>query len=184
MTSINLKTKVFTRAVVKTKVNAPFPSQVSGKFFIEVEKEDGVFSITPDYRLLPGLTSYDPSQFIVAVQKADGSWKTVTLASLQTNMTPVRIVTESGDITVGVNDRLLIMNRTMNESPSNITLPVASLKNGGVKIVDWKGNASAYPHDVYLSESEKFNAAQTVWHINGDGASIVCDPIPGLGYAI
>lgn len=172
------------RPSLKLRVASRITAQLVDGTAIKITKANGVYTFDLDYSEFPALTAFDPSQKLVAVYDAINGWSVVTLASLLTNTSAVRVVTEAGDITVGANTVLLIMNRTANESPSNINLPASASKVGAIKVVDWKGNAGSYPHTVNPSGSEKFNGSATSWTIGGDGASAVFDPIPSLGYAV
>lgn len=181
MTTYRLKLE---RPSLKMKVVTRIPAQLVGGTAITITKAGGVYTFDLDYSLLTTLLTFDPSQKLVAVYDAVNGWNTVTLASLLTNTSLARIVTEAGDITVGVNTQLLIMNRTVDESPSNIILPASASKIGAVKLVDWKGNAGTFPHTVTPNGSEKFNGAAATWTIGGDGASSVFTPVTTLGYAV
>lgn len=173
---------------LKLRVSTRIPANLIGNEFITITRgSNGEYNINADYTVLdPSPISNPSSTYIAVLDAASGSYKVMTLADVVngTGTGAVRIVTESGDINVGANVRLLIMNRTVDETPSKINLPTGAAKVGDIKVVDWKGSAGTYPHDVYPSGSEKFNGAQSVWHINGDGASAVFDPIPTLGYAV
>lgn len=95
-----------------------------------------------------------------------------------------QVITAAGDVTVAVTDTLIILNKTVSQV-TVVNLPPSLLKIGKVKIVDWKGDSGSYPITVNNSGSEKFNGAQASWAIEGNGASLVFDPIPtGLGYAV
>lgn len=95
-----------------------------------------------------------------------------------------RIIVAAGDVTVGVADTLIILNKTVSQI-TNVNLPASATKIGAVKIVDWKGDSGMFPITVIPNGVETFNDAQTTWPINGAGASVIFTPIPtGLGYAV
>jgi hypothetical protein len=173
---------------LKLRVSTRIPANLIGNQFITITRGDnGEYLINADYTVLdPSSISNPSAAFIAVLDTVSGSYKIMSIADIIAGVGTgaVRVVTEAGDITVGTNVRVLIMNRTADETPSKINLPAGALKIGGIKVVDWKGNAGTFPHDVYPSGSEKFNGAQAVWHVNGDGASAVFDPIPTLGYAV
>lgn len=173
---------------LKLRVSTRIPANLIGTSFITITRGDnGEYYINPDYLVLSADPISDPSNTVIAVfDEAVGFFKQMTLADVINGVgtSPIQTVTEAGDVTVLPNTRLLVMNRTVDETPSKINLPAGVSKIGDVKVVDWKGNSGTYSHDVYPNGSEKFNGNQPVWHINGDGASAVFDPIPSLGYAV
>ena len=167
------------------KVATRIPAQLISGTAITITKAGGVYTFDLDYTEFAEIVAFDPSAKAVLVYDAGlGSFDLVSLASLLTNTDAVRIVTEAGDITVGVNTQLLIMNRTVDESPSNINLPASSSKVGAMKLVDWKGNAGTFPHTVNPNGAETFNGSAATWTIGGDGASAVFTPASTLGYAV
>lgn len=181
-----IRVKVRRVSAIRTKINAPFPARVLGDVFITITKANGTYTISPDYSPLFEPPSFDPSAEYVAVQNiATGEWNRLSIATLVNNtQATVRVVTEAGDIVVGAATQLLIMNRTVNQSPSNIILPASAQKVGKVKIVDFKGNAGTYPHTITAQGSDTFQGGLTTWTLGGDGSSVALDPIPGIGYAV
>lgn len=186
MTISAIKVKVVRRPVLKFKVLPRIPANLVGANSISIIKNGVTYTIEPDYSGLNELPSFDPTQEqIVVYNPVTQTWNKISLATLVNNaITSVRVVTEAGTITVGTNTRVLIMNRTADESPSNIVLPAAASKIGDLKIVDWKGNSGSFPHTVALSGSEKFNGGLSTWKVWADGASINLTPLAGLGYSV
>lgn len=187
MTTQTYRLKISRVNSLKLKVLSKFPADVQVGNFLTLTKENGVYTFSADYsKLTPGPISDPATAYVALLDQSAGVYRLVSIASLVTGegTGAVRVVTEAGDITVSANTRLLVMNRASDESPSKINLPAAVSKVGDIKIVDWKGNASAFPHDIYPSGAETFNGAQSVWHISGNGASVALDPIPSLGYAV
>lgn len=184
--TVLLKVRIVRKRTVRFKVLAKFPANVVGADGITVDKANGTYTIRPDYSNLVELLSFDPSQEqVIVYNPVTTTWNVISLATLINNSSSsVRVVTEAGDITVGVNTRVLVMNRTANESPSKINLPAASLKVGDILCVDWKGNAGTFPHTIYTSGSDKLNGNLSSWRLDGDGASVRLSPISTLGYAV
>jgi len=173
------------RNSLKIRVSTRIPAQLFGGTAIDVSKANGIYTVNIDYSEIQEILSFDPATKMVLVYDAASGYALVSLSSLLTNSDIVRVVTEAGDITVANKTQLLIMNRTVDESPSNIILPASASKIGKIKIVDWKANSGTYPHTVTLNGAEEFQGGLTSWSISGDGASAVFDPIPtGLGYAV
>lgn len=184
MTTPTLKIQVLRKPVIKARMDVRFPAKVDGGTGIKIIKANGIYTFDLDLLEFGQITAFDPSSEFVVVVDADGNYDLVSIASLINNTTTtVQTVTEAGDVTIGANVQLLIMNRTADESPSNITLPASSAKVGKIKIVDWKGNSGTYPHTISLQGSDEFQGGLTEWSLGGDGASVVFDPIPGTGYA-
>lgn len=95
-----------------------------------------------------------------------------------------RVITAAGDVTVGIADALIILNKTVLEA-TNFIMPPSATKLGGVLIVNWKADAGAFTHTVIPNGIELFNGGQTTWPIAGLGASAAFKPIStGLGYAV
>lgn len=185
MTTPVLRIKVLPKPTIRGKMDVRFPASVSGSVFIQVDKQAGHYTISPDYLQLAPIYAFDPTQKFVAVQDAAGEWGRISIADALSNPTvAVRVVTEAGDIVVGPNVQLLVMNRTADESPSNILLPASSSKFGRIKIVDFKGNSGTYPHTIKTQGADTFQGGLTEWRLSGDGASVAIDPVPAIGYAI
>lgn len=66
-----------TPAKIRINVRAPFPAQVKGAAFIEVAKANGVWTLTPDYRLLALAPAITPSQITAVYDTAIGVWSYV-----------------------------------------------------------------------------------------------------------
>lgn len=183
--TIRLKTKIVRKRALRLKVIQKIPANLVGANGISIVKTNGTYTATPDYSSLAELLTFDPTKEFVLVSSIDGTCYKVAISTLINNSSStIRVVTEAGDITVGINTRILIMNRTANETPSRILLPASSSKVGGIKIVDWKGNAGAFPHTIYPNGVEKINGNQATWTIWGDNGSAILDPVSGLGYAV
>lgn len=186
MTTPVMKIKIIPKSVIQGKMDVRFPANVSGQAFVRIEKQAGSYTILPDYAQLGELYAFDPARQTIAVQDSvTGSWSKLAIGDMLSNAAvTVRVVTEAGDIVVGPSVQLLVMNRATDEGPSNVILPASSAKVGKLKIVDFKGNASLYPHTISLQGADEFQGGLTEWMLSGDGASVVLDPIPGIGYAV
>jgi hypothetical protein len=129
------------------------------------------------------LPAYDPAQKMLAVvDRATGVWNQVSLASILTGSQTVQIVTAAGDVTVQPNDGLIILNKTVGAA-TNVILPAAANKVGRVKVVDWKNDSDVNNVTFVPNGSEKIQGLSG-WKLAGQGASVILDPISGLGYAI
>lgn len=171
---------------LKLRVLPSYPSSIIGQSGITVAVANGVAGVTLDYTKLIEIFSFDPTQKLVAVyDPVAQAFNVVALSDLINNAgTIVQIATAAGDIAVLPNTQLLVVNRAADVNPSNIILPLASLKVGKVKIVDFKGNAGAFPHTLKTQGADTFQGGAVTWGLDGNGASVVADPISGTGYAI
>lgn len=180
-----IRIKVTPKQQIRGKMDVRFPARVLPDDFITIEKANGNYKIGADYRKIADATTYDPANNYIAIQMADGSFARISIGTLLTNTeATVRVVTEAGDIVVGAATQLLVMNRTADESPSNIILPASAQKVGKIKVVDFKGNAGTYPHTISVQGSDTFQSGLTTWTLGGDGSSVALDPVPNLGYAV
>jgi hypothetical protein len=75
------------------------------------------------------------------------------------------------------------MNRTVGAA-SNVNLPSSASKIGKVKVSDFKGDSGTNIITVNATGTDKFPGGGTTWQIAGNGASVVFDPIPGIGYSV
>jgi hypothetical protein len=186
MTVTRIKVKVVRKAIVKVRVLPRVPANLFGDIAITVVKNGATYTIRPDYSRLTELTSFDPSQELSLVyNKLDATWAIVPVSTLVNNQAgTTQIVTAGASAVVGVNDKLVLVNKTAG-SATTITLPVSSTKVGAVRIVDFKGDAGTNNITVNVAGSDKFNGNLTSWKIAGDGASILLTPIStGIGYAV
>lgn len=185
MTSPLIKVKILRRVTAKVKALVRYLSRLIGGTGIVVTVSNGTATIDLDYLELNPLTTFNPSEYVVAIQNlADDSFAYIPLSLFLSNPGAVQVVTAAGDVIVLPATQLLIMNRTADESPSNIIMPAADDKIGPVKIVDWKANSGSFPHTINPSGSEIFQGGLTSWSLSGDGASVVLTPISGVGYAV
>lgn len=184
MTTPILKIKVLTKPTIKGKMDVRFPARVEVTDFLTVKKVNGTYTFGDDYSILGTLNTFDPSSFIIAVQSlANGSFSALTIGNLLGSAYTEQDIT-SGDVTVQNADGLIKINKTIGAATS-VTLPLASLKVGPVKVVDWKGDAGTNNITIICSGSDKFNGNLSSWKIAADGGSIVFTPLKdGTGYAI
>lgn len=170
---------------VKMRSLISYPARLVGGSGIRIDVANGVFTFNMDITTFVEVASVDPTKKLIAIFDPVIGWETILLSDLINNIgTAVQVVTGAGDIAVGTNTQLLVMNRAADINPSNIILPLASTKVGKVKIVDFKGNASAFPHTIKTTAPDIFQGALTQWGLDGDGSSVAADPITGVGYAI
>lgn len=183
MTVTSLKLKVTPR-LIKVGLLPKYPASISGGNGIDVTNTNGAIAVALDLLRFQQITNFDPSKEFALVTDALGNCNLVSLTSILTGGTAVQIITAAGDVVVSNTTQLLVMNRTVDQNPSNIILPLAVNKAGPLKIVDFKGNAGAFPHTIKTTAPDTFQGAATQWSLDGNGASVALDPIPNVGYAV
>jgi hypothetical protein len=149
-----------------------------------IARKDGLASYI-DYTQLFELTSgIDSANSLVAIyNKATGIWNVTTLATVVNASQTLQIITGVPDVNVAATDGLIVMNRTVSAA-SNVNLPSSATKIGKVKVSDFKGDSGANIITVNATGTDKFPGGGSTWQIADNGASVVFDPIPGVGYAV
>jgi hypothetical protein len=182
MTTQNLRLKIASPSL-RLSMRPIYPLKLVAGTGIGLSSASGISTVGLDYSLLAELSLYDPTQKLFAVvDRVTGLWNQVSLASILTGSQTVQIVTAAGDVTVQPNDGLIILNKTVGAA-TNVILPAAATKVGRVKVVDWKGDSDVNNVTFVPNGSEKIQGLSG-WKLAGQGASVVLDPISGLGYAI
>jgi hypothetical protein len=151
-----------------------------------IARKDGLASyIDLDYTTFAELTSgIDSANSLVAIyNKATGIWNVTTLGTIVSASQTSQIITGVPDVNVAATDGLIVMNRTIGAA-SNVNLPLASTKIGKVKVSDFKADSGTNIITVNTTGADKFPGGGTTWQIAANGASVVFDPIPGIGYAV
>ena len=183
MTAPILKLNVVQRHVIKTRANVIYPARVVGRSGIAIDVEDGAAYFDLDYSHLVELSSVPAADKLIAVaDRVDGSFNVISLATLIATGQTMQVVT-AGDFIVQPSDGLIVVNKTSGVATAG-QLPDPVGKIGKVKIVDFKGDSGTNNITMTQIGAGKFNGNQSSWVIGEDGASVVFDPVPGLGYAV
>lgn len=95
----------------------------------------------------------------------------------------VQEITAGGTQNIDVDAAVVLVNQDV-AAPITLQLPDATLKIGKMKIVDWKGDAATNNITLMPFGSQKFQGNIASWKITGNKASVVLDPVPGIGYAV
>ena len=178
-----LKLNVIQRHVIKTRANVVYPARLVGRTGLAIDVEDGAAYFDLDYSQFLELSSFTAAEKLIAiVDRVDGSFGVVSLATLINAGQSTQIIT-SGNFTVQPSDGLIIINKASGAATAGL-LPDPVAKIGKVKIVDFKGDSGINNITMTQTGAGKFNGNQSSWVIGADGASVVFDPIPGLGYAV
>lgn len=90
-------------------------------------------------------------------------------------------VTTAGPVNILANATVV---RVLNVgAPVALVLPLASIKTGGVLVVDWANLAGTNNITIARTAPDVFPNGGTSWTIAGDGGSLFFRPVPG-GYAL
>lgn len=183
MTVPVLKLQVIQRHVVKTRANVIYPARLVGRTGIAIDLEDGIVYFDLDYSQFVELGAFTAADKLIAVaDRADGSFNLISVATLINAGQTMQII-DAGDFVVQPADGLIIVNKTVGAATAGL-LPDPATKIGKVKVVDFKGDSGTNNITMTQAGAGKFNGNQSSWVIGADGASVVFDPIPTLGYAI
>lgn len=185
MTTPLLKVRVLSRPIVKGKMDVRWPARVEANNFLTVTKANGIITVDVDYTLLAEQPLVDPATSLVAfLDQTDGIYKATNFQALLAAAASVeQNITGAGPVTVLQNTSIVRVNQTVG-APITLNMVNSTLKNGAVKIVDWKGDAGTNNITINMTGTDKFQGNLTSWTIAADCASVVLTPIPGVGYAI
>lgn len=117
-------------ANIRINVKVPFPTSVSGSSFIQVQKVNGIWTISPNYALLAQqLTIPNSTQKLVVIYDTlTGAYTTTSLAVLLSFANRAqRSITASGQLPITVTDNILNFNSVSDLTPS---IPLASTRSG------------------------------------------------------
>ena len=186
-------------ANIRVNVRAPFPSRVSGGGFLSITKANGIWNIETDYRILGAPVAITPTQVIAAQDTTNGLFCSIGILNLINEVVDVitssgsiyRIVNVAGDVTVGVTDFVILMQKTVG-APTNINLPTSASRGGmPVTVKDFKYDANTNNITFVPSSGETvdgFSAAAAaangvaVIDINGDDKTLV--PLSSGGWFV
>jgi hypothetical protein len=133
-------------ANIRTNIGAPFPALVKGLAFIVVSKQNGIWTIQPNYPALQQSAQIvDPTKSeVVIFNTVTGQYTVISLAQLSAATQNIyRIVTAAGDVPVAASDITILMNKAVGAA-TNIDLPTSASRAGlPVTVKDYKGDANA-----------------------------------------
>jgi hypothetical protein len=179
-----IKLKVLQKPIIKGKMDVRFPANVQTKNFLTVDRANGIYTFDVDYSVLQEITSFDPTQKLIAIEGRDGLWNLISLATLVASTTQIeQHITDAGPVTIENNAGIVRVDQTVG-AEITLTLPLASDKTCPVLISDWKGDAGTNNITIETSGSETFPGGLTSWTISNDTGSIFLRPIAGAGYVL
>jgi hypothetical protein len=176
-------------ANIRVNVRAPFPAQVAGAAFVTVNKSNGIWTISPDYRLLANNPSITSTQILALQDSVTGLWNYVNANAFLTNVPSYRIITSAGATNLLPSDDVLLIN----PSPAGavqIDLPLSATRNGApVFIKDYARGANANNITMVPSGAETIDglsgaaaAANGVAVIDTDGGVMTLNPLDSGGW--
>lgn len=163
---------------IRVNVNVPFPALVAGAAGIKVTKQNGIWTIAPDYTVFQLATSVaDPVNTYVLV------WNSLTnvfnlvavgaIANLKVNKT----LTAPGPYTALPTDEILFVKQAVG-APFTINVDW-SARSKPLRIVDGKGDASTNPITITPSAGQtQLASVNYSYVIDGNGGSITLTPLP------
>jgi hypothetical protein len=173
---------------VRVNVNVPFPALVRGAAGLKVTKQNGIWTIQPDFSGLNQGTP-PPNQFGVSFLEVwnsqTGVYSTVSFATLQSivGVIAYKIVTQAGTYAAQSSDNILLINRTV-PAAGSVQLPLSASRNGfAITVKDLAGNASTYPTTVLFSGGEFCDGLASV-PINADYGAYKFVPLTSGGWVI
>lgn len=185
-------------ANIRVNVRVQFPALVQGGAFISVVKANGIWTLTPNYKLLALAPGQTPTQIIAVYDTANGVWNYVTAASLAGGggggggVITYRTVAVAGAVAVLPNDVATILLQKSPSGASTINLPASSTRyaNGlpiTVKDLTYDANTNNITFVPSSGETlDGFSAAAAVANgvalINVDGGSKTFYPLTSGGW--
>jgi hypothetical protein len=132
-------------ANIRVNASAPFPARVQGQAYIGISKNNGIWTIGPDYSLVEPLQGVPDATIeeVIVYNSVTGVYNTVPLAVLIAATTGIyRIVTDAGDVQIASTDITIVMNKSVG-APTNIILPPSANRQGlPVTVKDLKQDAN------------------------------------------
>lgn len=184
MTTPVLKLKIFPKPVIKGKMDVRFPANIQTKNFLTVARANGVYTFDVDYSVLEEITSFDPTQKLIAIEGRDGLWNLISLATLVASTTQIeQHITDPGPVAINNNTGIVRVDQTVGAA-IELDLPLASDKTCPVLISDWKGDAGTNNITIKTTGDDTFPGGLTSWTIGNDTGSVFLRPIAGAGYVL
>jgi len=166
---------------LKLKVRTRYLASIFSGVGVTIRKDGLAAYADLDFSGLSPVGAYNPSEESILLLNVDGSFSTISLASLTNTAQDRRVITASGNVTVGVNDGLIILAKNVAED-TDFLLPADTSKVGPVKIVDFSGVGGAKVLRAMPSGSETING-QASWQLGAYGSVVLSPTGAGLGYA-
>ena len=163
---------------LRVNTAVPFPALVAGASGIKVTKQNGIWTIAPDYTVFPQVTTItDPANTYVLVWNIVSGIFSLVPASAVNSSKVVKTLTAAGPYTALPTDEVLIINQivgaafTVNVDWSTRTKPL--------RVVDGKGDAATNNITITPATGQtQLAAVNFSYVIDGNGGSITLTPLP------
>lgn len=163
---------------VRINVNVPFPALVAGASGIKVTKQNGIWTIAPDYTVYAqSAVIADPANSYVLVWNVVSGLFTLVPASAVSGSKVVKTLTAAGPYTALPTDEVLIVKQTVGAA---FTITVDwSARTKPLRIVDGKGDALTNNITITPAAGQTQLASLNYSYIiDGNGGSITLTPLP------
>lgn len=147
-------------------------------------RKDGLASyVDLDYLSLNEALAFSPADSIVAIyHPSSGLWEKISLSTLQNAGQTTIVKTTSGDVNAAAADGVIVLNKASGAA-TNVNLPLAANKIGGILVTDLKGDAGTNNITIVPTSPETIQG-QATWTIAANNGSVFLRPVPGIGYVI
>lgn len=163
---------------IRVNVNVPFPALVAGAVGIKVTKQNGIWTIAPDYTAFPqSAVISDPANTYVLVWNAVSGLFALVPASAVAGSKVVKTLTAAGPYTALPTDEVLIVKQTTGAA---FTVNVDwSARTKPLRVVDGKGDAATNNITITPASGQtQLASANYSYIIDGNGGSITLTPLP------
>lgn len=163
---------------VRVNVNVPFPALVAGASGIKVTKQNGIWTIAPDYTaFVQSAVISDPANTYVLTWNAVSGLFVLVPASAVNSSKVVKTLTAAGPYTALPSDEVLIVNQTAGAA---FTINVDwSARTKPLRVVDGKGDAATNNITITPAAGQtQLASVNYSYIIDGNGGSITLTPLP------
>lgn len=163
---------------IRVNTNIPFPARVSGAAGIKVVKQNGLWTISPDYTVFPQVASVaDPANTYTLVWNAVTGVFNLVLVSSIASLKVVKTLTAAGPYTALPTDEVLIIKQTAG-APFTVNVDW-SARSKPLRIVDGKGDAATNNITITPANGQtQLASVNFSYVIDGNGGSITLTPLP------
>lgn len=163
---------------VRVNVNVPFPALVAGAVGIKVTKQNGIWTISPDYTAFVQNSSVaDPVNSYTLVWNAITGLFTLVQISAVSNLKVVKTLTAAGPYSALPTDDVIIINQTAG-APFTVNVDW-STRQKPLRVVDGKGDAATNNITITPAAGQtQLASVNYSYIIDGNGGSITLTPLP------
>lgn len=169
-------------ANIRINMSAPFPALVKGSAWIALSKQNGIWTVQPNFAALGQAQGVpDPANTYVMVWNALTGVFTMVPMSAVFASKQVKTLTGVGALASPyaalASDEVLIVKQAAG-APFAITVDWA-LRSKPLRVVDGKGDAAANPITITPAAGQtQLASLNYAYVINGNGGSITLTPLP------